>query len=369
MGRNLMKGFLLLGCLLASGASFAEVITLNDAAGRDVKVDVPVKRAVLGFYFEDYMAVGGEKAYDHVVGISREAWRGKVPANWNMYVNHRPSLATIPDIGEIDLHNVSIEKLISLKPDVVILANWQYIALKAEVAELEKLHIPVVVVDYNAQTVAQHVKSTHIFGQLTGNTARANELADFYQSSIAEVQKRVSAAHQAKPKVYFEFGNRGPGEYSFTYGKNMWGAMLDLAGGNNIAAPYIEWWGKLNPEKVLASSPDVLFFSGREDNAIASALPMGVGVKKADAEAKLAAFTQRPGWSDFPAVKNHRVFAVYQGASRTLSDFAMVQFIAKSLYPAQFADVDPVKNYLDYYKKYLPVVPVGTFAISLQPEQ
>lgn len=348
-----------------SSWALAEDITINDTAGREVKVNVPVKRAILGFYFEDYMAVGGEKAFDNVAGISREAWRGKVPANWEMYVKHRPSLAEIPDVGEVDLHNISLEKLISLKPDVVILANWQYVALKSEVEGLARLNIPVVVVDYNAQTVEQHMKSTRIFGQLTGNTARAEELAIFYQSQIADVQKRIAQAGKSKPKVYFEFGNRGPDEYSFTYGKNMWGAMLELAGGDNIAAPFIEWWGKLNPEQVLVSRPDVIFFSGRENNQVASALPMGVGVDRTTAEAKLSGFAQRAGWSDFPAVKNRRVFGVYQGASRTLSDFAMVQFIANSLYPEAFADIDPVKNYIDYYRKYLPVVPQGTFAVGL----
>ncbi|GAB7262003.1 ABC transporter substrate-binding protein [Dickeya ananatis] len=362
---SIFRGIVLLGLSVISGASIAAQVTINDTAGRNVTVDVPVKRAILGFYFEDYMAVGGDKAFDHVVGISREAWRGKVPANWEMYVKHRPSLATLPDIGEVDLHNVSIEKLISLKPDVVILASWQYQALKAEVATLEQLHIPVVVVDYNAQTVALHVKSTQIFGQLTGNTERANEIAHFYQSSIETVEARIAAAHKPKPKVYFEFGNRGPSEYSFTYGQNMWGSMLDLAGGDNIAAPYVKLWGIMNPEQVLSSKPDAVFFSGREDNKVADAMLMGVGVNKADAEAKLRGFTQRAGWADFPAVKNQQVFAVYQGASRTLSDFAMVQFIAKSLYPELFKDIDPVKNYLDYYRKYLPVVPQGTFAISL----
>lgn len=165
------------------------------------------------------MAVGGEKAFDDVAGISREAWRGKIPAKWDIYVKHLPSQAQIPDIGEVDLHNISLEKLISFKPDVVILANWQYVALKPEVSDLEKLKIPAIVVDYNAQTVAQHMKSTRIFGQLTGNNERAEELAMFYQSNVENVLKRISDAHKIKPKVYFEFGNRGPEEYPFTYGK------------------------------------------------------------------------------------------------------------------------------------------------------
>ena len=84
------------------------------------------------------------------------------------------------------------------------------------------------------------------------------------------------------------------------------------------------------------------------------------------AREKLKAFESRQGWAELPAIKNGQLFGVYQGASRTLSDFAMVQYIAKQLYPEQFKDVDPVANYLGYYKKYLPVVPEGTFGISVK---
>lgn len=96
---------------------------------------------------------------------------------------------------------------------------------------------------------------------------------------------------------------------------------------------------------------------------------MGIGVNEATARTKLNGFAQRNGWSALPAIKNGKLFGVYQGASCTLVDFTMVQFIAKSLYPDLFKDIDPVKNYHDYYKKYLPVTPVGTFALSASGEQ
>ena len=47
-------------------AAHAEVKTIKDVLGREVKVDVPAKRIMLGFYYTDYLAVGGEKALDNV---------------------------------------------------------------------------------------------------------------------------------------------------------------------------------------------------------------------------------------------------------------------------------------------------------------
>lgn len=365
-------GSCLVGCALSISAALfatstmAEVKTIKDVIGREVKVDLPAKRVVVGFYFEDYMAVGGEKAYDSVVGISREAWEGWVPANWNMHTAHRPSLKDIPDVGEVEAQTFSVEKVLSLNPDLVILADWQYKALGLDADRIEEEGIPVIVVDYNAQTVERHVASTLLLGELTGEASRSKEIADFYSNSLKDVADRIAASGKTKPKVYVEFGNKGPAEYSFTYGKNMWGAMSTAAGGDNIAAPFVEWWGPINPEQVLASAPDAIFISGRENNKSETALPMGQGVNADEARTKLKAFETRQGWNELPAIKNGNLFGVYQGASRTLSDFAMVQYIAKQLYPEQFANVDPIANYLAYYDKYLPVRPEGTFAVSVK---
>ena len=352
--------------LALSASAVAEIQTITDVIGRQVKVDLPAKRVVVGFYFEDYMSVGGEKAYDSVVGISREAWEGWVPANWEMHVAHRPSLKNISDVGEVEAQSFSVEKVLSLNPDLLVLADWQFKALGLDVERIEKQGIPVVVIDYNAQTVERHVASTRVLGTLTGQEARANEMADLYASSLKDVADRIAASGKPKPKVYVEFGNKGPEEYSFTYGKNMWGAMATAAGGDNIAAPFVEWWGPINPEQVLASKPDVIFISGRENNKNPSALPMGVGISKAEAREKLKGFENRRGWAELPAVKNGQLYGVYQGASRTISDFAMVQYMAKQLYPAQFKDMDPLANYLNFYKKYLPVTPQGTFVVGLK---
>ena len=253
----------LLSLFINAPAASAEEKTITDIIGRQVKVDLPAKRVVLGFYFEDYMAVGGENAYDSVVGISREAWEGWVPANWKMHIAHRPSLADIADMGEVEAQTFSVEKVLSLKPDLLILADWQYKAIGLDADRLEEEGIPVVVVDYNAQTVDRHVASTRLLGELTGQAERGKEIAGFYSSALKDVSDRVAKSGKPKPKVYVEFGNKGPAEYSFTYGKNMWGAMSTAAGGDNIAAPFVEWWGPINPEQVLASKPDAAVISER----------------------------------------------------------------------------------------------------------
>lgn len=363
-----MKKTLLLTLLCLPLTALAEVKTIKDVLGREVKVNVPVKRAVLGFYYPDYIAATGTENFNRVVGISREFWEKLNPGSWNLFVKKMPRLKNIGDIGNVDTGTFSLEKTLSLKPDVLILADWQYKALSQEIPKIQAAGIPIVVVDYNAQTVEKHVRSTEIFGELAGTEKRAKQVASEYAEGIADIRRRVARAKQAKPKIYIEFGNKGPSEYSFTFGKNMWGAIADAAGGNNVSAKYIKNWGPINPELLLVTRPEVVIISGNElgHDKNPAIMAMGIGINEADAQKRLAGFVRRKGWSDFPAVKNKRIYGAYHTASRSITDLASIQFVAKSLYPAQFADINPNKTYTDFYRKYLPVVPQGTFYTQLK---
>ncbi|MEH0071882.1 ABC transporter substrate-binding protein [Pannonibacter sp. Pt2-lr] len=128
----------------------------------------------------------------------------------------------------------------------------------------------------------------------------------------------------------------------------------------------MEWWGPINPEQVLASKPDVIVISGTESRKNPASMLMGEDVTKAEALERLQGFTTRAGWNQLPAVQNGRVYGVYQGASRTLADQAMLQFFAKVLYPDLFTDLNPEETYKAFYKKYLPVAPEGTFTLAIK---
>lgn len=353
----------LVATLISPAHAAPEVI--KDVIGRSVNVDLPAKRVLLGFYFEDYMAIGGEKAFDKVVGFSREAWEGWRPANWSLFTTHRPSLKELPDVGEVEAQTFSIEKVLALKPDVVVLAEWQYKGLGPDVKRLEDAGVPVVVVDYNMELPANHHASTLLLGKIAGDEKRAQKIADEYKTAIDQVHSRIAAAKSHKPRFYVEFGNKGPAEYSFSYGKGMWGPLGALAGGENIAAPFVEWYGPMNPEKVLAMQPEVVFIAGTESTKNPNSMLMGQGVAPSQAQQRLQGFAQRAGWSELPAVKNQRLYAVYQGASRSVLDYTMVQFMAKALYPTLFKDVDPQANYLGFYQRYLPVQAKGSFALGM----
>ncbi|HAG43024.1 MAG TPA: hypothetical protein DCL31_06170 [Clostridium sp.] len=73
---------------------------------------------------------------------------------------------------------------------------------------------------------------------------------------------------------------------------------------------------------------------------------------------------KRPGWENLNAVKDKEIYGVDHSGLRTLYDYVYLQYIAKVIHPEKFTDVDPLANLNDFYTKYLPVKPEGTFMIK-----
>ncbi len=351
--------------LAFAGQAFAD-ITVTDVKGRTVTVpDVP-DRVVLGFYYEDYLAIAGPDALDKVVALSLSTWKDWRPNQFALYEKALPKLSSIPDVGNTEDNTFSIEKVVAAKPDLLILAAWSYDALGEGVKQIEAAGIPIVVLDYNAQTVEKHVASTLALGKLMGRQDRAEQLAKDYEAAMADIDARIKAAGPTEKKVYVELAQKGAAEVGNSYGDTMWGALVEKLGGKNIAKGQVGNWGPLSPEYVLAEKPDLIFLAGSEWVNRPQSVQVGFGADPAITRERIKPYVERAGWSEFPAVKNGQVHAIYHGGARTLSDFVYAQYIAKQLYPDAFKDVDPAKNIADYYAKWLPIKAEGVFVLPYQ---
>ena len=368
MIRKFYAGLMAIAIGLTASLSIAQAktITVTDTLGRKVDVPASAKRILLGFYFEDFYAIGGKNAYDKVVAISKPAWRDWRYSQWQAYVAANPDIAKLVDVGEVDSGTFSIETAVSARPDVAIIAAWQYRGLGEGVAKLEASGIPVVVADYNAQTVEKHTISTIMIGKILGQENRARKLADEYANAVRDVEERVLKAGGEPKRVYIELGNKGAAEYGNSYSGHMWGGVINLAGGKNIALGKIAKWAPLNPEYVLASDPEAIFIAGSYWKNKKKAVLMGFGVKTEQTFERLSPYLSRPGWPNLTAVRDGEVHALYHGGARTLYDYTFLQYIAKVLYPEAFADIDPLKNHQRFYEAYLPIRTDGVFMIKYQ---
>lgn len=354
---------------LAPASVSAAGLSITDALGRIMTLPAPAERIVIDFNYEEFTAVAGSPGWDRVVGYNRTQWAVNRAASYKRYVVPIPRLASLADVGSVEDSTFSLERVLSLRPDLVVLGYWSFVGLPDQVHQIEALGIPVLVVDYNAELPERHVASTIALGVATGNVERARTLATLYMDKLAEIERRVADV-AIRPKVYVELGQGGADVVGNTYWKGMWGRLLDFAGAENIAAgrlPGAGAWGPLSPEYVLAANPDAIFIAGSSWEGRPNAVLTGFDADIATTRARLAPFAQRQGWDGLAAIRSGQVFAVEHGLCRALLDYAATAFVAKSIYPDRFTDMDPVDELRRYHERFLPVPFDGTWMARLTP--
>jgi iron complex transport system substrate-binding protein len=341
----------------AKGAS--RTITVSDVAGRDVVIKLPVKKVNVnwsgsGGAFMTMSALLGADVADYLA-----SWDdGLVKNRFDMYEQYRskiPALAKIPVVGGVDTNDFNIEKLIASKPDVVIwtLSVREQAASVVEPA-LKQAGIPIVYIDHHAETIANHSRSTRILGQIFEKEERAEAIVKFYTDNINMIESRVASA-KTKPVVYMEVTSTGPGNYGNTYSDNfMWGTMIVKAGGANMAEGIVKNAAPVEAELVLSKNPDIIILNGSYWPATPSSLRMGYLSNEDETQRLLSSYFDRPGWRRLKAYQNGRVYAIHHGLGREVYDVAAVAFLAKSIHPDLFQDIDPMAMLKEYYDRFLP---------------
>ena len=356
--------------LVFSEPSSSTEITMTDICGRQVTLPKPAERVVLTFSFEEYFAVTGEEGVSKVVGWARKYWEGRRQSSWDMFTQKFPQLEDLPDVGYVPSGTFNVESVIALEPDLVLMVKNDFENVQTDLERLEQAGIPVLFVDYHMQTMENHCNSTLLIGKAMGMEERAEQLVKFYQTQMALVTDRLAQAEETldRPKVYVEFSEAaGPATFGASYGKQMWGALVEQCGGDNIARSLVEGASApIMPEQVLACNPDITIFAGNQFADSDINIGLGYTSDREIAEQNLQTYAQRPGWSELNAVKNGRMYALYHDLSRHIFDFAGLQFFAKTIHPDLFEDLDPDAALREFHEKFYPVEYTGTWFLGLE---
>lgn len=206
----------------------------------------------------------GVGAFDRVVAVSE-------------YCTYPPAAASLPRVG--GWHTPNLEKLVTLKPDLVVMTEAQVPFIHDQ---LQQLGIHTLVV--RTQAVADAFNAIEEIGQATGKAREAAALARTTRAALDRVRARARSL--PRPTVLCVV-DRVPGTlrdlYAATRG-NFLAELIEAAGGKVIAAPAPTGYGKISKETVLQLNPDVIF-------------DMAHGFKgKSDAELNVA-------WRDLPELK------------------------------------------------------------------
>ncbi|MBS4872600.1 MAG: ABC transporter substrate-binding protein [Peptoniphilus sp. oral taxon 375] len=344
-----------------------KTVTLTDVRGRQVTIPQPIKRAYYPYYYENLMAVGGEDIFEKIVATSTYDTENYSKTFWNILKEKAKGFNDIQDIGSTFQDNFDVEKLISLKPDVVILANYQYEAIgENQIQALEAVGIPVVFIDFTDLSEETHYKSLTILGQVFGQEERAQELMDNYKEKMQNLRDIVAKIPEDEVKTaYFELHFNSPTfkEYGMTYGRNgMMGYMAQAAKVENIFNDIYDKNGDANPELLFSKNPDLIFLDGGNfggENTVF--IRTGFTVDPKDTQKTLADLVQaREGWQELKAVQNKNVYAVDNDIMRTMRDYVLAEYIAKTAYPDYCKDLDPEKENREFIEKYLPILPADS---------
>ena len=336
-------------------------IEITDVTGRTVTLKKPAERVVLqwsgaGGPFFTISALMGKDTPKVIAGMdtSLQDYRADM---WKHFTTEMPELAKIPVVGTVGDKTFNAEQVVALNPDVIFIPVDLKDQYESDAkAKMDAAGIQTIYIDYHAEKLESHQKSIEAIGKALGKEERAAEISKFYTDRVTRVLDRVSKINKPKPTVYLEVGMNGPEEFGNSFSGNYsWGALATMAGADVITKDVIKKTSPINPEFILEKNPDIIMIMGSYWPKKPTSMRLGFEATEDSSQALLKAFTtERQGWSELKAVENKQVYSAHHGLPREVFDAAVFEYLAKTFYPEEFADVNPEATLKEFYDKFLP---------------
>ena len=275
--------------------------SITDDNGRTVLFDKKPERIVVtsASFLEPLYAVGGS-----VVG--RPESKTKVP----------PEAKDVPRIGRV--YQIDAEKIIALKPDLVILNKGMNEKL---IDTLNANYIKTLVLDMKSYEDVK--REIGIFAALTGEKEKGEALiqkmdADInaVRTSIPQEKKRVAIIHSTGQGLSVQLDGSIAGCIANMLGWENTAAGMPALDKNPDAAPY-------SMETLVAQNPDILFVTSMGDEAEIRA-------------SMEAMFADNPAWQSVTAIREGKVYYLPQEMflfSPGLDYPAAAKYMAGLVYP------------------------------------
>lgn len=288
-----------------------------DQVGREVSIPASVERVacLTGACYEKTFLLGQA---DKVVA------RAATFPPWMMQTN--PKARDIPTSV-----NPSTEDL--LKERVQVAFSFDR---AKQLAALQEAGIAALVpsssaVEDSQAAFTQSVRSeVRFYGKVLGAETAAEAWCAYYDRRLSYVAGRIAKVPaRERPRIYYL---RGPDALS-THGRTSnirW--YGEMAGGDmGLAQKVAPGISHVNMEDIVLWNPQVIFV-GRQYS--------------------LDLITKDPRWRDIDAVKNGHVYAVPDGVffwDSSSEGILLLEFMAKTLYPALFPDLDLIAETKEYF--------------------
>jgi iron complex transport system substrate-binding protein len=244
----------------ATSEPAAAPITIVDDRGRSVVLSAPARRIVslLPSLTETVCALD---ACERLVGVDRSS-------NWPA------SIAALPRLG--GLEDTQIERIVALRPDVVLAASSS-----RAIERLESLGLRVIALEPKGFEDTRRV--LRAVAQALGRPQDGDALWARIDARITAAAARVPGSMRGL-RTYFEVSEapHAASESSFV------GETLARLGLRNVVPASLGPFPQLNPEFIVRAAPELVIGSARN----------------------VAAMPARPGWAALPALRDRRACAI-----------------------------------------------------------
>ena len=172
------------------------------------------------------------------------------------YSDYPAEAAALPQIG--DASSIDAERLLSLKPDLVI--GWKSGNRAADIARIERLGFRVFVIEPAA--LADVPRVLRAIGMLAGTAAKADVAARAFETGLETLRARHAGAR--KVRVFYEIWHQP----LMTVNRNhMISDVIRLCGGDNIFSELPVLTPVVSLEDVMARRPQVVLGGGSSVSA------------------------------------------------------------------------------------------------------
>ncbi|WP_088069273.1 ABC transporter substrate-binding protein [Gottfriedia luciferensis] len=278
-------------------------MTIKDATKKEVSFKEEPKRIVslIPSNTEILYSIGDGK---HVVGVTD-------------FDNYPKEVKSVDKVGGSNADmTFNVEKIISLKPDLV-LAHESGMGISADgLAQIKQAGINVFVVK-NAATIKDVYDTILQVGKITSKTEQSKKVVSNMKTKLDEISKKTAKA-SSNPKVWLEIS--GPPEI-YTAGKGTFlDEMISIVHAKNVAEKE-KGWVQYSEESAIKANPDVILTTYGDYTPNLEKVVMA-----------------RKNWQSVTAIKDKRVYDINADKTNRPGPRLAegVEEIAKAVYPELF---------------------------------
>lgn len=292
-----------------------KTVTVTDYFDREIQIPKNVNRVIsLGYVQAEMISVIGESKKLVAIG---KPFGTRSPIIYYYF----PELLELPLLG--NQGNINYEKIISLKPDIVICGPEKTVTERLDQLNIKNL----ATYPRNPLQVSEQIL---LLGKILNQSENAQKVANFLTNEYNVVINRTkNIKDKERPKVYY-----ARTDLLTTLGGGIFSEVINLVGGINVTMELPNDLNgiKVSLENIYEWNPDIIIIRDR-----ASLTPDDI--------------YKDERLNGINAVKNKRIYQ----ETFSWTEFRMGMYFgmiekAKWLHPDLFQDINPVKEYEDFVK-------------------